>query len=191
MDRRHSIARTIRLLMVMHLVIFVTHGLRTSAEGGPLCHWQREEFVQPLHKAATEALDAAAIRGSPYICTGPVAIDLGRQMACFTQIVPNASRQTTDDAWWMWRIVDGTPRPHCSCCRNKRVQRHQQPWLTASTNLLVLLTLPQPPTPPRILTNLTCAGGGAPTHPILYQVRKVLVKRSLTIHLESLMCVIA
>ena len=31
-------------------------------------------------------------------------------------------------------------------------------------NLRVLLTLPPPPTHPRILTNLTCAGGGT-THP--------------------------
>ena len=58
--------------------------------------------------------------------------------------------------------------------------RRKQCCIARTHSLLVLLTLPQPPTHPRILTNLTCAGGGPPTHPILYQVRKVLVKRSLT-----------
>ena len=106
MDRR---GRAMSCLVLLLVIDHSTHGIRFPGQEGPLRHWQRKSDYQPLQEAATEGLDAAAVRGSPCDCTSPFALNLGGAMACFAQIVPSAKRPTTDDAWWMRRAVDGDP----------------------------------------------------------------------------------
>ena len=118
MDRRGCAMSCLILLRVISQGI---HCIRFPAQEGPLRHWQRKNDYQPLQEAATEGLDAAAVRGSPCVCTSPFALNLGGAMACFAQIVPSAKRPTTDDAWWMRRVVDGTPRSYLHH-RRPRVQ---------------------------------------------------------------------